>query len=81
MNDHPWIEPASGRLRVRVVELIHQAVGGDPVTEAMILRFIADQYGAKNLLHLPPKVAAALLDRPVAFLRAAKKHCQPELSF
>lgn len=81
MNDHPWIDPASGRLRVCVLELIHQAVGGDPVTEVMILRFIADQHGAKDLFHLPPKVAVALLDRPVAFLRAAKKHCQPELNF
>jgi hypothetical protein len=47
----------------------------------MILRFIGDRYGAKNLLHLPVNVAEAVLTRPGGFVRAAKQHCEPELSF
>jgi hypothetical protein len=50
------------------------------VTEDQILRFIAAQYGAKNLFWLPRKVAAAILKRPADFIRAAKQYCQPELS-
>jgi hypothetical protein len=73
--------PAGGRLPVAEVERLHDVVGGDPVTEDMILRFIADQYGAKNLLYLPPKVATAILARPVDFIRAAKRHCEPAVSF
>jgi len=59
----------------------HLALGGDPVTEEMILRFIADRYGARNLFYLPPKVAAEALRRPADFIRAAKRHCEPELAF
>ena len=81
MREAPSIDPATGRLRVRDVQQIHDVVGGDPVTEEMILRFIADKHGAKNFLHIPPKVAAEILRRPVEFIRAAKRHCEPELRF
>jgi hypothetical protein len=73
--------PASGRLPVEEVLRLHDAIGGDPVTEDMILRFIGDQYSAKSLLYLSPKVAAAILARPVDFIRAAKRHCEPAVPF
>ena len=81
MESTPTINPETGRLRVGVVQRLHLALGGDPVTEEMILRFIADRYGARNLFYLPPKVAAEALRRPADFIRAAKRHCEPELAF
>ena len=63
------------------VQRIERLVGGDPVTEDQILRFIGARYRAKSLLYLPPQVAAELLKRPTDFVRAAKRWCQPELRF
>ena len=71
----------TGRLPVATVLRIERLVGGDPVTEDQILRFIAARYGAKNLLYLPRHVAAAVLRRPADFISAAKRYCEPELSF
>jgi hypothetical protein len=73
--------PATGRLSVQTVECLHRLLGGDPRTEEMVLQFIADKYGAQNLLYLPPAVAMAILKRPADFLRAVKEHCEPELKF
>jgi hypothetical protein len=81
MSNPPAINPATGRLRVCDVERLHLAVGGDPVTEELILRFIGDRWGAKNLFYLPPKVAAQILLRPADFIRAAKHYYEPELPF
>jgi hypothetical protein len=67
------------RLPVPTVLRLHRVLEGDVQVEAMILRFIAEQYGAKDLLHLPAKVAEAALKRPADFIRAAKNHCEPEL--
>ena len=77
----PTVNPVTGRLRVCDVQRIHDAVGGDPVTEEMVLRFIGDRYDARNFLHISPKVAGEILKRPVEFIRAAKKHCELELPF
>jgi hypothetical protein len=60
---------------------MHRLIGGDPVTEEQILRFIADRYRARNLLFLPVIVAEEVLRRPADFIRAAKQHCEPELRF
>ena len=68
-------------LTAQEVERLHQALGGDPVTEDLILRFIGARWGARNLIHLPPKVAAEALRRPADFIRAAKQHFEPELPF
>ncbi len=68
------------RLPVGTVQRIERLVGGDPVTEEQILRFIAARYGARNLFYLPPHVAAAICKRPADFIRAAKHYCQPELA-
>lgn len=80
-HDAPSINPVTGRLRVCDVQRMHDAVGGDPLTEEMILTFIADKYGASNLLYLSPKVAGEILRRPVEFIRAAKRHGEPALPF
>jgi hypothetical protein len=72
---------AQTRLARGEVERLHQALGGDPVTEDMILRFIGDRWGAKNLFYLPAKVAQQILRRPADFIRAAKQHFEPELPF
>ena len=71
----------NGRLLPRDVERLHRVLGGDPVTEETVLRFIAARYGARSLVFLPTKVAAAILKRPSDFLRAAKMYWQPELRF
>ena len=58
---------------------IARLVGGDPVTEDQVLRFIAARYGAENLFYVPVHVAAAILKRPSDFIAAAKRYCEPEL--
>jgi hypothetical protein len=69
------------RLTVGEVERLHQLLGGDPRTEEMVLQFIANKYGAKNLIYLPRRVAKQVFERPADFLRAVKRHCEPELGF
>ncbi len=69
------------RLSVGAVERLNSALGGDPVTEEMILRFIGDRWGARNLFYLPAKVAAEAIRRPADLIRAAKQYCEPELPF
>ena len=79
--DQELSNPATGRLSVQTVERLHRLLGGDVRVEGMILRFIADKYGAVTLLHLPPNVAKEILKRPADFIQAAKNHCEPELKF
>jgi len=74
-------DPETGRLSVQMVEHLHRLLGGDSRVENMVLRFITDRYHAKNLLHLPPHVAKEIIKRPADFIRAAKQHCEPELTF
>jgi hypothetical protein len=81
MNTTVEIDPVTGRIRIQVVEELQRVLGGDPVTETMIVRFIADRYGARSLCFLAPKVAEEILRRPSDFIRAAKQHCEPQLSF
>ncbi len=69
------------RLPVATVLRIERLVGGDALTEGLVLRYIAKRHGARSLLYLPPKVAAAILNRPDAFLRTAKTFFEPELPF
>lgn len=75
------INPTTGRLTAATVERLHTLLGGDPVTEEMMLTFIAGQYGAKNLFYVSAHVTAQILQRPADFIRAAKQHCEPELKF
>ena len=71
--DATLTNPATGRLSVQTVERLHRLFGGDARVEEMILRFIAEKYGAATLLHLPPQVAKEILKRPADFIQAAKK--------
>ena len=68
-------------MAVQTGERLHRLLGGDAHVEGMVLQFIADRYGAKNLLYLPPHVAKEILKRPADFIVAAKNHCEPELKF
>lgn len=79
--DTSLTNPETGRLSVQTVERLHRLLGGDPRVEEMVLRFISDKYGARNLLYLPPHVAKQICKRPADFLRAVKQHCEPELPF
>ena len=69
---------ARARLLPRDVERLHRVLGGDPVTEEAVLRFVAARYGARSLVF---HVAGEVLKRPADFLRAAKQYKQPELGF
>jgi hypothetical protein len=69
------------RLAISTVQRIERLVGGDPVAEDQILRFIEARYSARSLLYLPQHVAAEVVKRPGDFVGAAKRYCQPELSF
>jgi hypothetical protein len=69
------------RLPVETARRLLQTLSGDPVTEVMVLRFMEAKWGAKSLFDLPPNVASEILRRPVDFIRAAKRYCQPELPF
>lgn len=71
--------PATGRLSIQKVE--RPVDRRDVCVEEMIVRFIADRYGAKNQLYLPPQVAKEILKRPADFIQAAKNYCAPELKF
>ena len=75
------MEIPNGRLPAATVLRIERLVGGDPVAEEQILRFIGAEYGAKSLPYLPRHVAAQVPKRPADFVRAAKRYCQPELEF
>ena len=77
--DASLTNPATGRLSVQTVEHLQRLLGGDAHVEGMVLQFIADRYGAKNLLYLPPHVAKEILKRPADFIQAAKNYCEPEL--
>ena len=70
-----------GRLQTADVQRLHRVLEGDPVTEEIIMRFIAEKFGAVNVSYLPVKVAEQILRRPGDFIHAAKRHCQPELGF
>ena len=75
----PEIDPRTGRLTVATVQHLERLVGGDPMVEDLVLRFIAARWGAESLLYVPLPVAAGIFERPEAFLRAAKNHFEPEL--
>ncbi len=81
MNADLKFEISEGPLPVATVQRIERLVGGDPVTEEQVLRFIGARYGAKNLLYLPAHVAAQVCRRPADFIRAAKRFCEPDLPF
>lgn len=66
------------RLPVDLVRLLDRKLAGDPVTEEAVLAFIRERWGARSLFWLPRPVADAIRARPADFLRAARRHAQPE---
>ena len=76
----PTLNAQPAPLAAGMVEHMERLIGGDPVTEAQVVRFIGAKYGAKSLFFLPPAVAREVLRRPADFVRAAKHYCQPELA-
>lgn len=67
------------RSRVADVERVRRLIGSNPESNAMVLRFVAHQYGVKSLDDLPTKVIQAICKRPAAFARAVKQYCESEL--
>ncbi len=61
------------------VRRLHRLLSGDAMQEEMILDWIAAQYGAQSLIHLPRDVAEAAVKSPGDFVRAAKAFRQAEL--
>ncbi len=61
------------------VERVRRLIGSNPESNAMVLRFVAHQYGVKTLDDLPTKVVRAICKRPAAFARAVKQHCETHL--
>ena len=72
---------SNDRIGVSTVVHLERVLGGDPMTEEMVLRFIGVRWGAKNLFYLPPKVAAEAARRPADFIRAAKECCGMGVGF
>jgi len=75
----PEMDARTRRLTASTVEGLERLVGGDAITEGLVLRFIAARYGARSLFYLPRRVAEQVLRRPTDFIRAAKQYSQPEL--
>ena len=73
--------PTKACLTASELDRLERLLGGDVHVEEMVLRFIADKYKAQNLSYLPRHVARQIFMRPADFLRAVKKHCEPELGF
>jgi hypothetical protein len=74
----PEIDSGTGRLTVATARHLERLVGGEPLVEDLVVRYILARWEAKNLLYLPLNVAAAILTRPADFIRAAKQFC-PEV--
>jgi hypothetical protein len=72
------VDKKTGRLPVQVVERLHRLLAGDNRVEGMILDYIQAKWSAKNLFYLPPQIAEEVIARPYDFIRAAKRHSQPE---
>ena len=73
--------PTTTRLPVTDVLRMERVIGGDPVTEGLVLDYIGAQWTAKSLFYLPPKVARAVAMRPADFLKVVKGHYAPEFTF
>jgi len=63
------------------VTKLELALGGDVATQQQILDFIQMKYGARNLIHLPAKVAAKALLVPSRMVAAAKGYAEQYVPF
>jgi hypothetical protein len=74
-------QPGNGRLPVATVLHLDRVLGGDPVTEGLVIDYIGERWGAKSLFYVPRDKGAEILKRPADFIRGLKRRKQPELSF
>ena len=69
------------RLPVATVLHLDRVLGGDPVTEGLVIDYIGERWGAASLFYVPPDKAAKILRGPADFIRGLKRRKQPELVF
>ncbi|MDB6057688.1 MAG: hypothetical protein JWO95_1532 [Verrucomicrobiales bacterium] len=69
----------TSRPSMQEIGRVRRLIGNNPESNAMVLRFIAHQYGVTSLADLPAKVVRAICKRPAAFARAVKQHCETHL--
>ena len=74
-------EGGTDRLPVATVLHLDRVLGGDPVTEGLVVDYIAARWGARSLFYVPRDKAAKILKGPANFIRGLKRRSQPELSF
>ena len=72
---------AARRLPVATVLHLDRVLGGDPVTEGLVIDYIGERWGATSLFYVPPDKAAKILKGPADFIRGLKRRKQPELAF
>ena len=71
----------SGRLPLATVRQLDRVLGGDPVTEGLVIDYIGERWEARSLFYVPPDKAAKILRGPADFIRGLKRRKQPELVF
>ncbi len=82
MNPEPGtLDSEQVRLPLATVRHLDRVLGGDPVTEDLVVQYIAARWGARNLFYVPRDKAADILKNPAAFIGSLKRRSQPELAF
>jgi hypothetical protein len=77
----PTLNARAVRLPVATVLHLDRVLGGDPVTEDLVVDYIRERWGATSLFYVPRDKAALILKGPADFIRRLKRRSQPELSF
>jgi len=72
-----------GTVRLPVATVLHldRVLGGDPVTEGLVIDYVGERWGATSLFYVPPDKAAKILKGPADFIRRLKRRSQPEVGF
>ena len=74
-------EGGTERLPVATGRRLDRVLGGDPMTEELVVQYIEARWRAKNLVYVPREKAAKILKNPADFIRSLKRRSQPELAF
>jgi hypothetical protein len=69
------------RLPVATVLHLDRVLGGDPVTEDLVIQYIGARWKATSLFYVPRDKAVLILKGPADFIRSLKRRSQPELAF
>lgn len=75
------VNPVTGRLPANIVQHLERLVGGGPAQEAQVSAYIADQFQAASLFHLPPEVAERIIANPARFVDLVRQYYEPLLTF